>query len=236
MSAEREQLANLYFSEGIIQFGSFKITAHADRPDLPPSPFYMHLPKPGDRHDEPCEQVVALAGQLLAGLASEDNVGHRPLVGIPNGGSRLAQAAAIHSQDYPSNIRAFTKVASQDGTIFLPHSEAPAAGELLCAIDDHTSGARTAVAFARMLSGNHHAWMTHLLNVVDREQGGRQTLAALGISMKSIFTITQLMAIGLAESHVSQAQHDDVLAYVNEHQVPAIDWRDATAGSAGNDR
>ncbi len=231
MSVIREELASRYFEQDIIRFGDFEISAHQQNPDLPLSPIYMHLPKPGEPGFEESETVVTLSGKLLFELAEEAGVHNRPLSAIPSGGTRLGRSAVAYGGSRSGPFREFKKQATNSGYLFVPANEPPVAGELLATFEDHTSGAITALRFARMLSANHHAFMTHLINVCDREQGGRKTLAASGITMISIFTISELLEIGVAENHITQDTRQQVLDYIRANQIPPPDWLDAKAGN-----
>ena len=217
---DRERLGNLYFVSKTFDIGSFELSAHLDNPDLPPSPYYMHFPAPNKPGALYLPEIQATAGRLLFQLAEEEGITGHMFAGVPEGANEIARNAAELCGPNGSNLLTFSKEKLGRLVIF-HHIEGHAMpGEKVIGIDDHTSGGRNARLFQRMLETEMRLKMTHFLNIVDREQGGRQRLAENGATMRSIFTISELLGLGLAEGHLTQTQFDDLLHYVRTNPIP----------------
>uniref|UniRef100_A0A8D8QUL1 Uridine 5'-monophosphate synthase n=1 Tax=Cacopsylla melanoneura TaxID=428564 RepID=A0A8D8QUL1_9HEMI len=63
--------------------------------------------------------------------------------------------------------------------------------------------------------------VTDILTIVDREQGGRQTLKDLGYTLHSLYTLTSIMSILFEANKVKQDVVESVRNYLTDNQVQA---------------
>jgi orotate phosphoribosyltransferase len=86
------------------------------------------------------------------------------------------------------------KAAKTYGTARLAEGADIAGRQLLIVEDVITSGGQVAMSTADLRE--HGARVTDALCVVDREEGGRETLAAAGIHLRALFTARELRDAG----------------------------------------
>jgi uridine monophosphate synthetase len=55
--------------------------------------------------------------------------------------------------------------------------------------------------------------------LIDREQGGRKNLAAKGISLHSVFHLTEMLNVLLQSGAITSEQHTNVKKFMNENQI-----------------
>lgn len=84
------------------------------------------------------------------------------------------------------------KQAKTYGTCRLAESS-EIAGRRLAVIEDVVTSAGQVIESSRQLR-DHDAEIAAVLCVIDREAGGRENLAAEGLDLRSIFTMSQLQA------------------------------------------
>ena len=135
------------------------------------------------------------------------------IAGHPTGAWGLGDAWARHYSGYPANLIMFDKIQHPDGrTTYDLLGGAYEKGALLEPCEDHISSARNNrlyVAHARSIG----FVVTRIFAVVDRQQGGRENLAAEGVTMHSIFTADELLDHGLAQGHIRQGKFDEIQEY-----------------------
>jgi orotate phosphoribosyltransferase len=135
-----------------------------------------------------------LIGRL--GLAAIRSLGWAPAAvgGLTLGADPVAYAIARASVDSPPQVQAFSvrKAAKDHGTRRLVEGNFSAGDPVVIIEDVITSGgsARQAIDAIRAADGV----VLGVLAVVDREQGGRQAIEALGIDVVALTTTT---AVGL---------------------------------------
>lgn len=223
MSLVIEHLGELYYRSHSIQFDiegdGFLLSAHQDNPDLARSPYYLHYPKPGEKGYELMPELVKYTGMALFKLAVEMGIEGNTYAGVPDGADPLAEATARYGKNYPDNISHFKKQQCGHNTKFSLLDGTFSNGNELTAIDDHTYGGRNKRLFQIAAEGYGYR-MTHILNVVDREQGAEAVMANHGVFMRSLFTITELFEYGLAERHITQDAFDSAMEHKQQNAIP----------------
>jgi orotate phosphoribosyltransferase len=177
---DRETLAAL-LRERSVSLGDFVLTSGQR------STYYIDARK----------TTMSAEGQLLigrVGLAAIREAGWEPAAvgGLTLGADPVAYAIARESADHPPLVQAFSvrKAAKEHGTRRQIEGNF-AAGDRVVVIEDViTSGgsAREAVEVVRANDG----LVLGVLAVVDREQGGRAALEALGLCVVVLTTTTQI--------------------------------------------
>ena len=214
MVETREKIAELYYRSGSVQFGSFRLSAHLDNPDLPLSPYYLHYPKPGEDGSELLPELYSLVGQEFYDICESQSPPIRPMriAAVPKGAMPLADAHARLYDNYPKNLLVFQKKLDTDKTVFIgPYGEF-VEGEELVIDDDHTSGGRNKrlIRAAALSSG---LLVFNMLTVVERQQGGVENMAQEGVRLLSIFTMDELLRFGADTGFATQHQVDEALEY-----------------------
>lgn len=220
MGETQERIAELYYRSGSVKFGAFRLSAHLDNPDLPLSPYYLHYPKQGEDGSELLPELYSLVGQEFYDICESQNIPIRPvrIAGVPKGAMPLADAHARLYENYPNNLLVFTKEQVADKTVFSgPYGEF-VSGEELVIDEDHTSGGRNKKLIrAAALSGG--LLVFNMLTVVDRQQGGVENMAQEGVRLLSIFTMDELLRIGVDTGFATQHQVDEALEYRALNQI-----------------
>ncbi len=219
MGETGEKIAELYYRSGSIRFGTFRLSAHLDNPDLPLSPYYLHYPELGEDGSELLPELYSLVGQEFYDLCESQNNPIKPdrIAGVPKGAMPLADAHARLYENYPKNLLTFEKKQDMNETQFLgPYGEF-IEGEELVIDEDHTSGGRNKKLIrTAALSGG--LLVFNMLTVVDRQQGGVDNMAQEGIRLLSILTIDELLRFGAENGFVAQRQVDVILEYRSLNQ------------------
>lgn len=218
-----EHVCELYYRTESIRFDEqgegFSLSAHLENPDLPKSPYYLHYPKP----DEPGYQYMPYLIQFI-GLAFLDKIktlgieGHK-IAAVPEGADPLAKETARLLPGYPDNLLRFAKISKNDKTDFEFVDGLYLTGDELAMIDDHTSGGRNKrlLQKAALKVGLEP---THVLTVVDREQGAVQALQDNGLIMASLVTITEVFEYGVLEGHITSDMFEVAHEYVQANPIP----------------
>lgn len=214
MTETQTRIAELYYRSNSVRFGAFKLSVHLDNPDLPPSPYYLHYPKPGEQGSELLPELYNLVGQAFYILCEAQDPPVRPqrIAGVPRGAVPLAEAHARHYSNYPNNLLAFTKTERAKKTLFEGPTGEYQKGEELVIDEDHTSGGRNKKLIrAAALTGG--LAVNTMLTVVDRQQGGVENLARDGVTLLSVFTIEELLQFGADAGFASQQQVNEAQEY-----------------------
>jgi len=110
------------------------------------------------------------------------------LAGLELGGIPIATGLGLRSGLPMVFVR---KVAKTYGTARLAEGADIAGRQLLIVEDVITSGGQVAMSTADLRERGAH--VTDALCVIDREEGGRETLAAAGIHLRSLVTARELL-------------------------------------------
>ncbi|MEK7526715.1 MAG: hypothetical protein AAB546_04525, partial [Patescibacteria group bacterium] len=87
-------------------------------------------------------------------------------------------------------------------------------GETLRIIDDLATQGHT--KFESIQAAEQMGYkVTDIVVLVDRQQGATQQLAELGYTLRSAFTIDQLLQYGLRTERIGEEQYNEVRQYLN---------------------
>ena len=184
------------FRLGAIQFGSFTLASGLE------SPIYIDL-----RLLVSAPRILARAAQeyarILAGLA------HDRIAGVPYAALPIGTAVALAADTpliYPRKEAKEYGLAKAIEGAWQP-------GERVVIIEDLiTSGGSTLATAERLRSAGLE--VTDAIVLIDRQQGGVERLAQAGITAHSVFTLTQILDILVAEGLLEPEKRAQVLAFI----------------------
>jgi orotate phosphoribosyltransferase len=135
-------------------------------------------------------ELLRLLGDRLATVASEVEPGAVRLAGPALGAVALTAAAAMASGLPFIIVRGETKEYGTGNRIEGPFET----GELVCLVEDVvTSGGALVEAVAALRDGGLE--VRNALCVVDREEGGADALARLGVRLRPLYRAGELLAV-----------------------------------------
>ena len=198
MSANIHEIAAALFDIGCVKFGSFKLKSGLM------SPIYIDL-----RLLVTHPRVLRAVGAAMAALARERGLRFDRLAALPYAGLPIGVAVSLELEQpliYPR------KEAKDYGTAKLIEG-AYAAGETALMVDDLiTRGTAKIEALKPLL--DEGLVVRDILVLIDREQGGAEELAARGVALHAVMTLTQVLDSLVASDRLSAAQRDEVQAWV----------------------
>jgi len=196
--------AHLVFSLhsiGAIQFGAYKLKSGII------SPFYLDL-RILVSHPQVLRETAQVMARFLTPLKF-DRIAAIPYAALP-----IGTAVAMEMNRpliYPRREK------KDYGTGRAVEGEYRA-GETAVVIDDViTTGASKLQAIEPLATAKLK--VRDIVVLVDREQGGAQVIAKRGYQVHSVFKITGLMQILEAAGKVTDGQHRDVLAFLEQNGV-----------------
>jgi orotate phosphoribosyltransferase len=217
LTGRKQHLADLLFEKGAIQFGSFRLKHHENRPDAPLSPIFLNLRTPANAKPGPLdpESVSELAAGLRELIESSPALGFTTLAGIPNAGEPLATAlAALYAAPIPV-ARLSKEETGGTRRVWAGASPDPLlnpASKVLLVDDLITQAATKLEAIAAVESTG--ASVQGLILVVDREQGGAEQLRQAGYPVHAALTLSELLDHYVATGRIASSKADQVIGYI----------------------
>ena len=185
------------FDAGCVRFGSFKLKSGLT------SPIYIDLRLLAS-HPRLMEAVAAAYARLLAGITFDR------IAAIPYGGLPIGTAVSLHMDRpmiYPrKEVKAHGTGQAIEGGF--------TAGERVVVLDDLiTTGASKFEALAPLTDAGLVA--EDVVVLIDRQSGGREDLAARGVRLHSVLTLSELLDALVAHGRIDAAQREKVLGWLN---------------------
>ena len=203
MNAMAEKVAGALYRSGCIKFGTFKIKSGAE------SPYYIDMARLLSTPKELCVIADAAADKIKTIMASEKV---DKLASIELKGALMAPSIACRL-DLPCVIvRKEEKAYGVTGRIA---GADVAKGDNILFFDDVVSEGLSKIEGVKPLQ-ELGANVKHLLVVVNREQGGKETLEKLGYEVHALAKISEVVDSLQRAKSISKAQANAVLAYIKK--------------------
>lgn len=205
MSTTTEKVAGALYRSGCIKFGTFKIKSGAT------SPYYVDLAGLLAAPRELCVIADAAAEQIQALMKTEkiDKLASIELKGaliLPSIGCRLNLPCVV--------VRKEEKAYGVTGRIAGANINK---GDHILFFDDVVSEGLSKLEGTKPLQelGAH---VKHLMVVVNREQGGKETLEKAGYQVHALAKISDITCYLYRNSSISKEQADAVLNYIQNRK------------------
>lgn len=199
--ADAERLATALAETGAVKFGAFRMKLHQERPDAPLAPIYVDLRVLRSFPDE-MDVAVDIYRRLLSGLQfdllADVPIGSSPFVAVLSHLMRLPMVT-------PRGPKGYGTGASVEG-VFSP-------GQTAVVVDDLVTRADSKLEAAQRLEGEGLR-VRDVVVLVDREQGGREQLAAAGYTLHAAVTLSDLLAIYRRTGVIDEGRYAQVAEYL----------------------
>lgn len=211
----RALLADRLLECGAVKFGAFKLKLHEKHPEAPLSPIYFNL-RTADHPSNPGPLdawIMDVCGQLMLELAG----GFKAYTGLPNAGEPFADVIERFLDIYnkkSTRIR-LQKTENPDGTRQIDaivEDSSPDGAEVVI-FDDLVTGADTKREGANVLEASGKK-VKAIVVLIDRMQGRRQELEAAGYTLKSVFTIEELLEHYVEKGLIKESKAAEVRNYI----------------------
>jgi len=203
MSTTTEKVAGALYRSGCIKFGTFKIKSGAT------SPYYIDLARLLAAPQELCIVADAAAEKIKALMATEkiDKLASIELKGaliLPSIGCRLnLPCVVVRKEEKAYGVTGRTAGADV------------AKGDYVLFFDDVVSEGLSKVEGIKPLQelGAH---VKHLMVVVNREQGGKETLEKAGYQLHVLAKVSDVVSCLYHNKNISKEQAEAVLNYIKK--------------------
>jgi len=185
------------------QEGEFVLKLHETHPEAPLSPIYFNL------RNLPEEVLHQMA---LAMADIPDKITPTFCVGIPQAGEPIGLAYAA-ATGIP-HIQILEKVETPEGRKIVASSDHQNIKGPVRIIDDLVTQGHTKIETVTAIR-DMGIEIADLTVLIDREQGARADLAAVGIELRAVFTMKQLLSYFLRVGHISPDRYAQVMAYID---------------------
>lgn len=195
-------IANDLFDIGCVKFGQFTLKSGLI------SPIYIDL-RLLVTHPAVLRKVAQAMAQVLSDGA---RISFDRLAAIPYAGLPIGVAVALETGRpliYPR------KEAKEYGTAKLIEGDYTA-GEVVLLVDDLITKGTSKIESLKPLT-DAGLKVNDVLVLIDREQGGATELAAYGVNLHAVLTLTQVLDHLVKSGRLSNTQRDEVLVWVRSH-------------------
>jgi orotate phosphoribosyltransferase len=203
VSAVINKVAGALFRSGCLKFGSFRIKSGAL------SPYYIDLARLLAAPKE-LWSIAEIAADAIGQIMVSDEIDK--LASIELKGALILPSIACKVDLSCVVVRKEDKAYGVTGRIA---GAEVAQGENILFFDDVISEGLSKLEGIKPLEelGAH---VTHLMVVVDREQGGRENLEKLGYKIHALAKISEIVEALLQSRSISKEQADAVLGYIKK--------------------
>ncbi len=205
MSTVTDKIANALYLSGCLKFGSFKIKSGAT------SPYYIDLARVLAAPQQ-LDVIAEVAAQKIKDISAADPI--TKLSSIELKGALIVPSIAIKLNMPCVIVRKEEKAYGVTGRTA---GAEVARGDNILFFDDVVSEGLSKIEGVKPLQ-ELGANVRHILVVVNREHGGKETLEKLGYQVHALTKITDIVPSLLASKHITQQQATAVLDYVKHFQ------------------
>ncbi len=199
-SQTKQQVASTIFDNGLLKFGEFTLKSGLV------SPFYIDL-RQAQSYPEAFHAVTKAYCEMLAD--TDESI---LLAGVPEAATPLAAAVGYELKRPLVQPR---KVVKDHGTkssvegAFKP-------GDRVVLIDDLITKGDSKLEAIKQVEGAGLV-VDKFLVLIDREQGGLQTIRDAGYAIEAALTISSIIEDLLKQQKITQKQHDTVIEFVKNN-------------------
>lgn len=179
----------------------FKLALHQKNPGAPLSPFYLNhrnMQSFPDAVDAAVEAYWQMARDLKFDLVAGIPEAAVPFVSVLSHVKRIPMITPRAGKDHGSG-------ATVDGK-FQP-------GQRVLLFDDLITKSESKQKSATILE-EAGLIVRDILVLVDREQGGKQQLEALGYKLHAFFTVSELLDVFRQSDQMSEEMHQEIFSYL----------------------
>ena len=207
----RKDLATILRAEGAIRFGQFRLKLHDTNPEAPLSPLYVDL-RTVCRLPGYCERIA----KIIDGMSRKSPIEFDVVADIPLSISPVATTLS-HLIGCGQVTPRPTAKTHGGGDMVLGKVEK---GHVALLLDDVITKADSKLEAARTLEEAGLS-VRDVFVVVDREQGGKEELAAHGMTLYSIFTLKELCDFYREQNLITEAEYQACAVYFEWESVAA---------------
>ena len=189
---------------GAVKFGSFRLRLHETHPDAPLSPIYIDL-RLIRSFPWLLRNIAGLMGRKVAAIAP------RFIADVPTAATPLASVMAV-SFDLPMlTPRAEQKTHGVRSQI----EGAPIPGSTVVVVDDLITHAESKLGAIALLRAAELI-VSDVVVFLDREQGGKEQLAAAGCSLHSVIFLSEMLDFYVSEHRIEHKQRTAIDDYISQ--------------------
>ncbi len=223
LTPKQERAAVRIFEKGAFKFGAFKLKLHEKNPSAPLSPFFIHLrnkdnpTKPGPLVEEDYLMIAECSLETI----SESGFVFDAIAAIPRAADPIVDAIE-KLQYYDSSlcqgdfrIIRLEKRDNDDGfrkIVPLPGFEYKK-GERVLLVDDLVTKAETKIEAIKAIE-SQGAIVVGIVVLIDRQQGGKDELAAAGYTLLASMTVSDLFDFYRQKGLVSWQKYQEAIGYI----------------------
>ena len=202
MESTTERIAIALYASGCLKFGTYKIKSGAD------SPYYIDLARLLSKPENLCS-VADVAAEYIKKIMNFDKIDK--IASIELKGALIVPSIACRLNLPCVVVRKEEKAYGAIGRIAGADVEK---GNAVLFFDDVVSEGLSKIEGIKPLL-ELGANVRHLLVVVNREQGGKENLEALGYRVHALAKISDIVNSLHKSNFISKEQADEVLGYIN---------------------
>jgi uridine monophosphate synthetase len=196
----KQKIAATLLDCGLLKFGEFKLKSGIM------SPFYIDLRK-AQSYPEAFHTITDVYSEMI-----EDLNPSVLLAGVPEAATPLAAAVGYKLKRPLVQPRKVVKEYGTKSSVEGEYKE----GDSVVLIDDLiTKGDSKIEAIDQVQAAGLK--VQKLIILIDREQGGVETVAKAGHTIEAAFTITELLNILLDLKKMEQTQYDEVIEFIKNN-------------------
>lgn len=206
LSLNQQQLCDRLFEIGAIRFGDFRLKLHEKNPDAPLSPIYCDL-RTIQRFPDVNKIAVDNYCNLLKPLKFD------LLAGIPTAAISLTASIRDRLEVGMVTPRTDNKVYGSGNKIdgFLESDR----GKIIVLIDDLVTKADSKIEAANILQ-EFGLVVKDVVVLIDRNQGGKEQLAQIGLNLHSALSLGDMMSYYLKTGKINKNTYLDTITRLDE--------------------
>lgn len=206
LTEAQEQLSAQLFAIGAIKFGDFRLKLHDKNPEAPSSPVYIDL-RILRRFPEAKSAAVNVYQELIAPLQF-DLLADIPTAATPLVSS-LSDRLRVGMVTPRTDAKAHGTGAKVDGLLDVDR------GKTVVLIDDLVTRADSKLEAAGILIAQGLT-VNDVVVLIDREQGGREQLASMGLNLHAALTMNAMLAFYTRAGTINNATYQDTMQRLEE--------------------